>query len=266
MYPILFSSGDFVIPSWHMCFLLAALAALYSLHLMALRSPSSAGLHPGHLNTLFFWAYCGAYLGARLLSVVIEQPEIVGWWSIVLSCFTLGPLTFFGGVIGGALAAGLYGWQQRLSLYSLCDLMIPPLFLALAIGRIGCFLNGDDYGLVVPLGPAHSAPWWAVQFPSHQEAVFRYPVQLWESAAALMIFIIAYRNQGRVAAYHRPGLLGLGTLLAYCMVRFVIEFWRDDPRGWLFVPALSTSQGISLIVFLGGGILWGWRLLAPSRS
>jgi phosphatidylglycerol:prolipoprotein diacylglycerol transferase len=190
----------------------------------------------------------GGYFGARLLSVVIEQPEIRGWQEILLSCFSLGPLTFYGGAIGGTLLVLCYAILRRLPVAKLCDIGIPPLLLALGIGRIGCFLNGDDYGRIVTLAAEQSAPWWAVKFASHGEEVYRYPVQLWESAAGFVLFFIAYSYRARLLRSTHAGLLGLNCVLAYCIVRFTLEFWRDDPRGWLFFPGLSTSQGISACV------------------
>lgn len=71
---------------------------------------------------------------------------------------TRGGLVVYGALLGGCAAFVYYAWKHRLSYLSMADLVVPSLMLGLAIGRVGCFLNGCCYG-----GPTESA--WGVQFP-----------------------------------------------------------------------------------------------------
>jgi phosphatidylglycerol:prolipoprotein diacylglycerol transferase len=39
-------------------------------------------------------------------------------------------------------------------------------------------------------------------------------------------------------------------LLSYSVMRFFVEFFRDDPRGWVIPQTLSTSQAIGIATAL----------------
>ena len=262
MFPVLFQNETLLIPTWHVFFLLAVLAALVAIIRQHAKQEQRAGSQHKQISRqdllyLYCWAYAGAYLGARWLSVAIEQKEelvgvwnLQGVWNLLLAGFSVGPMTFYGGLLGGAAAGWFYLRWRNLAVAETADVVVPAIFLGLAIGRIGCFLNGDDYGGEVALLGGREVPWWAVKFPNHDLQIYRYPVQLWESFAGFAIYILAYSNYRREWLRQQPGLLSLITILVYGTVRFFLEFWRDDPRGWLLLPALSTSQGISLAIIL----------------
>ncbi len=55
-------------------------------------------------------------------------------------------MVFYGGFIGGVFAVTLFIRKQNLNWKSVADWMVPYLVLGHSIGRIGCFLVGDDYG------------------------------------------------------------------------------------------------------------------------
>ncbi|MBI5968351.1 MAG: prolipoprotein diacylglyceryl transferase [Deltaproteobacteria bacterium] len=90
---------------------------------------------------------------------------------------------------------------------------------------------------------------WAITFrdPSSLAPlnVPLHPTQLYESAAGFGIFI-ALMFLRRVN--HFQGLLFWYYLLFYAAARFFLEFYRDDPRGWVVEGVLSTSQGIGIPV------------------
>jgi len=72
-----------------------------------------------------------------------------------------------------------------------------------------------------------------------------HPTQLYESAAGFGIFI-ALMFLRRVKRFQ--GKLFWYFLLFYAVIRFFLEFCRDDPRGWVVEGSLSTSQGIGIPV------------------
>jgi phosphatidylglycerol:prolipoprotein diacylglycerol transferase len=79
---------------------------------------------------------------------------------VALLNVTQGGLVVYGSVIGAGLGLMIFCRRHRLSPLALCDLIAPSLVLGLALGRVGCFLNGCCYGGVCELP-------WAVQFPWH---------------------------------------------------------------------------------------------------
>jgi len=129
-----------------------------------------------------------------------------------------GGLSWFGGFAGG-LAAGLFFLRRRrLPIVRVLAAATPALAVAHAIGRVGCFLVGDDYGI------PSSLP-WAVAFPQGlpPTATPVHPTQLYEAAALLPIawLLLRWRRE------NRPDRFVLGWyLVATGTVRFAIEFLR----------------------------------------
>jgi phosphatidylglycerol:prolipoprotein diacylglycerol transferase len=121
----------------------------------------------------------------------------------------------------------------------------PGIALGHVIGRFGCLFAGCCFGrpTTVP---------WAITF--HNEFAARnvgttldvplHPTQLYEAAAELLIlgFLLMFERKGRPY----PGRTFWAYMLLYAVSRFIIEFYRGDPRGEMF--GVSTSQFISLIL------------------
>lgn len=167
--------------------------------------------------------------------------------------FWQGGLTFYGGLLAAAPLGLWFARRKGLGVLRTGDLAAPALFLGLAIGRVGCFLNGCCYG--APTDGALGAAFPGLAQPRH-------PTQLYESAIALALFALltwlARRPRGDGA------ILGWG-LLIYASLRPILELWRDDPRGGL--GPLSTSQLLSLpLLAAGAWLVWrARRSAAPSR-
>jgi len=129
-----------------------------------------------------------------------------------------GGLSWFGGFAGG-LAAGLFFLRRRqMPVVRVLAAATPALAVAHAIGRVGCFLVGDDYGI------PSSLP-WAVAFPEGLPPTSTpvHPTQLYEAAALLPIawLLLRWRRE------NRPDTFVLGWyLVATGSVRFAIEFLR----------------------------------------
>ena len=70
-----------------------------------------------------------------------------------------------------------------------------------------------------------------------------HPTQVYESAAnfVIFLFVMALRKKERF-----QGKLFWVYLLLYSVMRFIVEFYRDDPRGWVIPHALSTAQAIGI--------------------
>ncbi|WP_141736503.1 prolipoprotein diacylglyceryl transferase [Oligoflexus tunisiensis] len=237
MYPILFQWGNFVVPSWHVFFVLAALLGWWTLGLWR---PLAWPEGPARaVDSLFLIAYISGYIGARGLSILVEGESFN-------SFFELGSMTLYGGILLASLTSILYAQWKKLSVLRLADLALPSLLLGIAVGRIGCFLNGDDYGR--PLLDQTQIPFWAVKFPNLDDNLYRYPVQLMESAVCLSI--ACYGWSKRTLLKRRPGEIGTIGIVGYAITRFVLEFYRGDDRGHFFSELLSPAQMISIAVIL----------------
>ena len=79
-----------------------------------------------------------------------------------------------------------------------------------------------------------------------------HPTQLYESAAALLIFLGLLWLSGR-KRFH--GQVAVTYVALYAVVRFIIEYFRGDAaRGTVLGGALSTSQFIAIVMVLGAAL------------
>ena len=111
-----------------------------------------AGIEPDQILTLAFWMTICGIAGARILYVVQKSDEFFGKGAslqetlVGVMDMTKGGLVVYGSLIGGMLAAIIYLRISKLSFSKVADLIVPGMLLGLAIGRIGCLMNGCCYG------------------------------------------------------------------------------------------------------------------------
>jgi phosphatidylglycerol:prolipoprotein diacylglycerol transferase len=206
------------------------------------------GLSPEDISNLMLWIFIGGIAGAKLLFVINHWN---GQEPIKALILQRSGMVFHGALFGTAIAVWLFTRKTKMPLWATLDTLAPSFALGHAFGRIGCFMTGCCYGRACDLP-------WAVQFPeSHStHPIHVHPTQIYESLLNLALYgILAwlFRNRkfnGQVFACY---------LMAYAVVRFGMEFLRDDGRGRLWFDTLTSGQGISLILLTGGVVVW--RLL-----
>ncbi|MEN1679557.1 MAG: prolipoprotein diacylglyceryl transferase family protein [Planctomycetota bacterium] len=131
---------------------------------MAVHRAKQRGIDADTVLSMVFGMFILGIAGARLF-FVIEYWEVAfapaGLWGAIQKAvlFTEGGLVVYGSLIGGAAAFALFCMRKKLPLLAMADILAPSLVVGLAIGRIGCLLNGCCYGGVC------DAP-WAIQFPA----------------------------------------------------------------------------------------------------
>jgi phosphatidylglycerol:prolipoprotein diacylglycerol transferase len=243
LYPDIQLFGSLSLPSWHIAFVLAACAAFWMFRGLNDQLRFATDLQT---RVMFVSAYVSAYVGARIFAIVVEQ-QLVGVQALG-ELFRFGPMTFYGGFIGIVVSSFgiffLYKGSQAIDRLSCADAACVAGFFALGIGRIGCFLNGDDYGLMLQ----EPAPWWAVTFLNHEELVPRIPTQLLESSIAFLLAILGYLFTTR--RYFPKGVACLSSLACYGLYRFFAEYLRGDFRGHFISDALTPAQWISIGVIV----------------
>lgn len=249
MHPILFEWGDFFLPAWHTMYVLGAIAAYYLMDYLAVKNYPNL-LDRKEISNLYIASYLGGYFGARFLSIIIEEDYSEGIGYILQSLFSFGAMTFYGGFIGAFLVGYIFIVIRKNPAGPVLDVTLPSGFLALAIGRIGCFLNGDDFGKPIP--PEAGAPWWGVTFPNLKDGLLRYPTQLFETLiVGFMVLVLVYNFKAIVTRLGSGRVAGL-SVLGYGIHRFFNEYLRGDERGWVIENVLSPSQFISIFLILGG--------------
>ena len=167
--------------------------------------------------------------------------------------FLFGGSVFYGGLIGGTIAAALYAKRKNLDFREYSDMASPAVPLFHSFGRIGCFLGGCCYGVESRFGFTYTRS--LIESANH---VSRFPIQLVESLYNVALFLILSKLLARGTMKFR--LFPLYITL-YTAGRFVLEFWRgDEIRGHIF--GLSTSQFISILLFATAIVV----LAAQNRS
>jgi phosphatidylglycerol:prolipoprotein diacylglycerol transferase len=235
MYPTLFRIGEFEITSFGVLVALGALAGLWLYRRELARSAlPEAGVDAALAGVL------GGLLGAKVLWTI----EHLGEAPFTELFFSRGGMSWFGGFLGG-VGAGLWMMQRRrIPIAAGLAAATPALAVGHAIGRIGCFLVGDDYGRPTDLP-------WGVAFPEGlpPTAVPVHPTQLYEAAALVPITWALLRQRRR----HAPDRLVIGAyLLMTGTVRFAIEFIRVNER---VAGPLTVAHLISLAVAAAGIVL-----------
>lgn len=145
--------------------LMLMLAILSAIGLVQVNS-RRAGLDPDRMTGLCFWMVIAGLAGARIFYVVQKWGTFGEATLVDLIDMTQGGLVVYGSLFGGLLAVLVYCGVLRMRLWSTLDVLAPAMLLGLAIGRIGCLMNGCCYGgecgSEFPLGigfPAGSAPY-----------------------------------------------------------------------------------------------------------
>lgn len=203
------------------------------------RELNRAGLPPNSIDAGFAGIF-GGLLGAKL------------WWTVeffdtapyISLLFSRGGLSWFGGFTFG-LAAGLLVIRlKRLPLLAVLSAAAPALAIGHAIGRIGCFLVGDDYGKVSDLP-------WAVAFPEGLPPTLDrvHPTQLYEAIPLFVIGVLLLKLRSK----RTPDRRVFATyLLLVGGTRFLVEFLRVNARvaGPLTVAQLASLTALAVGLWL----------------
>ena len=247
MYPRLLTTPYFVLHTFGLFLALAYLAALWWL----LRGARRAGIEGDRASGLGLYAIIGAILGAKLLMVVRSLPDYLANPSDLWSLATLQSAgDFYGGFFGALIASGLFFIRHtEVPRWLMADLCGPAIALGQGIGRIGCFMAGDDYGKPTDLP-------WAVIFTDPEAVeiggtplgIPLHPVQLYESliCLGLFFFLVWLTRRKRF-----EGEIILAYSILYAVARFLLECLRGDAdRGFVFGGLLSVSQFAAVVILL----------------
>ncbi len=227
--------GSISLPSYGLCALAGTIVALIVLYVLRKKSPLS---EDDTLDALI-WAILVGMVGAKLLYFITDPPSMPQSWQELWDLLSAG-LVFYGGLIGGLLGVLLVCLKKRKNFFSFTDLILPCFCFAHAAGRIGCLMAGCCFGI-----EAEGFLCFTLN------GVSRLGTQVMEAMflTLLGIFLVLLYNSRKL----RRGTVSGLYMVLYAVWRFTIEFFRDDFRG--NVGALSTSQFISLFIFVGGVVL-----------
>lgn len=252
MHPIAFDLYGFKITSFG---LMLALAFLFGWMYTLRQTRRTQWFKEEDISDLLVWLMIGGVVGARVLYVIVHWSDTFAKAPLQALNFRAGGMVSYGGFIGAFLAGYIFTRRHKLDFFQLADLCLPGALLGQSIGRIGCFLVGDDYGR-----PAPGLP-WAVTFPKDPDSMLPrdlqgqelHPTQLYMCFKAFVCFLIL-----RYFLLHRSfkGQVFAAALITYPLFRAIVEIYRYDSveRGVYF--GLSTAQWLAIPAILFGITFW----------
>lgn len=253
MHPILFEIGSFKLHTFGLLMIAAFFAGLW----LARKRAPKYGLAPDKITDMSFFALLFGILGARVVFILQELPHYLAHRDELLSIQFQG-LTSFGGILFGFGYLAVWAVRHKVSFLSLLDMMIAPLLLGQAIGRVGCLMNGCCFGGACPTG----TPWGI-----HVDGMIGlyHPAQIYESlmdiAGLLILFALEKRGLNKGQSF------GAGLIL-YGLARFIYEYWRAGFSS-TYLPGLKITDAQAAagsMVIIGLAVFLVFRNRAHSQQ
>ena len=256
----LFRIGDFAISP----FGVMLVAALFSAYVQLSRGMKRLGVGDDEdASTIIFYCGVGGILGGKIYYAILHgDPRLL---------IDRAGIVWYGCFLAGLLAFFWVARSRRLPIPRTLDAVGPALALGYGVGRIGCFVVGDDYGVPtnLPWGiafknglpsttPTNLSWSFGIEVPPEMasaEYVKVHPTQLYEVLLGLIIWQAALWFSRR-DPLPRPGNIFLLSLTLLSLERFGIEFLRaKDDR---FLGVFTLAQAISILILIVIAIL-AWR-------
>lgn len=288
MYPIHLNLGFRIFYYYEGLYFLLAIAGAY---LFAIRRLKEAKLRVEVLEDSLIWILVGALLAARLCHFLFWDLQNFLADPMTFFHFWDGGLTITGGLVGGVLAAVICFRFMKVDFWDYSAAISPAVLLGQAIGRVGCFLNGDAWGIPthLPWGVSeprfgtfvpqftgdHTMPssaWeWCVakgfSDPGSLATVPLHPTQLYECLGDLilagLVILLVRSLRLRQASLKQAIWLHLA---GYSLLRFGLEFLHGDRDAlvWAGMTALQVGLLASGVVCaalfqMSGGVKAAYR-------
>ena len=273
---------------------------------------------PQMITNAALYSLIAGVVGARLFYVLHHWSEFQGDWHLIFAIWK-GGLELLGGVTFTLIVIIAYLYYHKLPVRRYLDILAIGLMLALAFGRIGCFLNGCCFGkptnsLCAVRFPYYSPSYISQVYPNparnrsepqlrlpseffgyvgstehwiedeqgalkpyrflsdeqkyevtkgKYRALKVYPTQLYSSGCAVVLTLVLYlfwkrgikaeKENIRSRLTPKPGCTFALMLVLYGIVRFLLEFLRDDNP--FEIDSLTISQLIGIVMVVLGAVL-----------
>lgn len=238
MYPELFSIGNFTVSTFGLMLAIAFLAGSW---ITAVRMEEE-GLDPDLAWSLLVWVMLGGILGSKLYFAIdthlrTDRPFL----DLLLA---RDGITWYGGLVLATIAGAVGCRHYGVSIKKVMDCTAIAGAVGQSLGRVGCFLVGDDYGMATDLP-------WAVAFPEGapptDPGVTVHPTQLYEVAWLLPVAAVLWLRR------HRSPFLFGEYIALNGLGRFFIEMLRVNP---VVLWGMTEPQIVGLLLIAGGLASW----------
>lgn len=244
--PVLLEVGPFQIRYYGLFYALGFVIAYFLIYYLAKRK--KLNIMKDDLLDYLVYAVVGVVLGSRLFYVTfynlpfyLQNPfEIFAIWH--------GGLSFHGGLLGAIVASYLFCRKKKIDFFELADIVVIPVALGLALGRLGNFMNAELYGRITNVG-------WCIDYSKNQFVAdlpsgCRHPSQIYASIKDLTIFAILWFLKDKKLP---KGCMFWSFVTLYGLFRTIVEFFRqpDEQIGFI-LNYFTMGQLLSFPLFLIG--------------
>ena len=227
-------------------------------------------VHPYQLvGNMIMIAAISGIIGAKIFASLENWEDFIN--DPIGQLFSFSGLTFYGGLIFGAISVSYYAKKNSIKLLHLIDVFAPSLILAYGIGRAGCHFSGDgDWGIVASNQPDwwFLPDWmWSYNYPNnvinegipipgcegnfcYQLAENVYPTPFYEIIMAGLIFLFLWSIRTKIKI---AGMLFFIYLTLNGIERFFIEKIRVNTK-YDILGGITQAEIISSILILIGVI------------
>lgn len=257
--PVLFSIGPLQVRWYGLLYALGFIISYLIFHHLAKRK--RLGMSDDDMGDFLLYMLIGVVAGARLFYMLFYNLPFYLANPLEIAAVWHGGLSFHGGFLGGVIAIWLFSRKKNVHFYDISDIVLIPVALALALGRIGNFINGELYGRIA------SVP-WCIDYSQNTHLVekvegCRHPSQIYESLYSAGMFAVLWllnrKNLPR-------GTITWLFVALYGVSRTLAEFLRqpDTQLGFLF-GGLTMGQLLSIPMFLLG-VYMVWRITKQKNA
>jgi len=244
--PVIFEIGPFQVRYYGVFYALGFIIAYFMISYLAKRR--QIGITKDDVADLITYELVGVVLGARLAYVLFYNLSFYAQNPINILKLWHGGLSFHGGLLGAIIAAYLFCRKKKIGFYDIADITVIPVALALALGRIGNFINAELYGRITDMP-------WCIDYSKNQyvsdlPSGCRHPSQIYESLKNFFIFAVLWLIKDKKLP---KGFMFWSFVTLYGLLRTIVEFFRtpDEQVGFIF-NYFTMGQLLSIPLFLIG--------------
>lgn len=242
MHPIAFVIGSLTI-RWYGVMIAVSIAISITVAYIESRRQ---GINTDDVLDMAIAAVIGGILGARI-GWIMTSPDVLWYLAHPLRILAIweGGLSYFGGILGGVVAANCLIRRRRMGFWRMADIVAPLLALSFGIGKIGCWLNGCCNGTATTswLGVIFTNPLSECDLLNQRI----WPAQLFNSASGFLAFAVLFWVVRKHKHYN--GQVFIWYLYLYGATSFIVEFFRYIP---VHVLRLTPNQWTDITIIVVG--------------
>lgn len=248
--PVLFSFLGLEIRYYGLVYVLGFIVLYFYLR----SEHKSLGLKKQQVDDFLLYFAIGLIVGSRIFTFLVWNPA--SFFDNPLRIFYIwqGGMSYHGALFGGIIGGYVFSKKFKANFYKLADKVAIPALFFLGLGRITNFVNAELPGTI-------TNAWWCVEYPNQRFIEgCRHPYQLYEAGKNFILFAIF----GATAYFKKfkPGVLFLSTIIAYNVLRFFIDFYRDEAS---IILNLSVGQ-ILCVIFVGVSMYYLIKIYKPRQQ